>query len=121
MLLNLTLPRINVDMTTAVIDAIHAQVGTALPVGGMLLDLTIDLSSAAPHDCPPVGHYRLIVRDRAWLRRLDVASGDEPEVGASIALFSTEPDEPLDGPPKRPVRVAIAGIIGQSVFGEAWP
>jgi hypothetical protein len=121
LLLNLTLPRINVDMTCAIVDAIHVEVGTALAVGGMLLDLTIDLSAAAPHDCPPVSHFRLIVRDRVWLRRLNVAAGDQPPVGSPIALFSTEPDEPLDGAPTRQVRVAIAGIIPQSVFGEAWP
>ena len=119
MLLNLTLPLINPYMTTAVIDRFHAAVGTAMPVGSKLLDLTIDLSVAAPHDCPPIGHYRLMVRDRVWLRRLGVALGDEPEVGANLALFSTEPDEPLDGTPVRQVRVAIVGIIPQMILGEA--
>lgn len=117
MLLNLTAPRINAYMTTAIVDAVHAAVGQALPVGGKLIDLTVDLSAAAPHDCPPIAHYRLTVRDKVWLRRLDVAPGDEPEVGASLALFSTEPDEPLDAAPARPVRVAIAGIIAESAWG----
>lgn len=119
MLLNLTLPRINPHMTTAIIDLVHAQVGAPLPVGGKLIDLTVDLSAAASHDCPPVAAYRLVVRDRAWLRRLDVAPGDEPEVGASLALFSTEPDEPLDGPPAREARVTVAGMIKQSIWDEA--
>jgi hypothetical protein len=120
-LLNLSLPRINVYMTTAIIDAVHAAEGSQLAVGAKLLDLTVDLSAAAPHDCPPVAHYRLMVRDRVWLRRLDIAAGDEPEVGASIAWFSTEPDEPLGGAPARPVRLAIAGIIRDSVWDEARP
>lgn len=119
MLLNLTLPQINPYMRTATIDRIHVAIGAAMPVGSKLLDLTIDLSAAAPHDCPPIGHHRLIVRDRLWLRRLDVATGDKPEVGASLALFSTEPDEPLDGAPVRQVRLAIAGIIPQPILGEA--
>jgi len=119
LLLNLTLPRINPYMTTAVIDLIHAQIGAPLPVGGKLMDLTVDLSAAAAHDCPPVAHYRLVVRERAWLRRLDVAPGDEPEVGASLALFSTEPDEPLDTAPVRQVRLTVAGVIKQSVWDEA--
>jgi hypothetical protein len=118
LLLNLTLPRINPSMTTAIIDTIHASVGALAPVGGKLIDLTVDLSAAADHDCPPVAQFRLVARDRAWLRRLDVAPGDEPEVGASLALFSTEPDEPLDGPPARQIRLAIAGIIAQSIWGE---
>lgn len=118
MLLNLVLPRINAYMTTAIIDAIHATEGDALPLGGKLLDLTVDLSAAAPHDCPPISHYRLAVRDRAWLRRLDIAAGGEPETGASLALFSTDPDEPLDGAPTRQIRVAIVGIIPQSAWSE---
>lgn len=121
MLLSLTLPRINAYMTIAIIDAVHASVGTALPIGGKLVDLTIDLSAAAPHDCPPISHYRLTMRDRAWLRRIDVAPGDEPAVGASLALFSTEPDEPLDAPPARALRVAVAGLINQSLWDEAAP
>jgi len=121
LLLNLVLPRINVHMSTAIVDAIHAELGAALPVGGKLLDLTVDLGGVAPHDCPPVSHYRLTIRERAWLRRLDVESGDEPAIGTSIALFSTAPDEPLEGKPERQIRVAIAGIIPLSDFGEAWP
>lgn len=119
LLLNLTLPEINPLMTTAVIDRIYASVGAALPVGSKLFDLTIDLSAAAPHDCPPIGHYRLVVRDRLWLRRLEVVPGDEPSVGANLALFSTEPHESLDGVPARQVRVAIAGVLPQPIFGEA--
>ena len=121
MLLNLTLPRINDHMDTAMIDQIHAMLGAAMPVGGKLLDLTVDLSAAAPHDCPPVSHYRLVVRDRVWLRRLDIAAGDTPQVGDSLALFSTEPDEPLDGAPARQVRLAVAGIIRESVWDEDRP
>jgi hypothetical protein len=117
LLLSLAVPRINVHMTGVIIDAIHAEVGAALPIGAKLLDLTVDLSAAAPHDCPPVAHYRMIIRDRAWLRRLDVASGDEPQVGASLAVFSTEQNEPLDRPPQRQVRVAIAGILSYDTFG----
>jgi hypothetical protein len=119
LLLNLTLPKINPLMTTAVIDQIYAEVGAPILVGSKLFDLTIDLSAAAPHDCPPIGHYRLVVRDRLWLRRLDVAPGDEPSVGTSLALFTTELDEPLDGVPVRQTRVTIVGIVPQSIFGDA--
>lgn len=121
MLLNLTLPRINPEMTTATIDRILVELGGAVPLGGKLLDLTVDLSAAAPHDCPPISHYRLVARDRAWLRRLEVAAGAEPEVGACLALFSTEPDEPLTGTVERSMRIAVAGIIPQASWDEALP
>ena len=114
LLLNLTLPRINEQMTTAVIKTIHAGVGTALPLGAKLLDLSIDLSAVLPHDCPPVSMYRIALRDRVWLRKLVVAPGDEIAVGAAMALFTTEAEEPLDSEPARAVRVTIAGIIDPS-------
>jgi hypothetical protein len=119
LLLNLTLPRINPEMSAATIDRILIPLGAAVPIGGRLLDLTVDLSAAATHDCPPISHYRLVSRDRVWLRRLDVSAGAEPEVGACLGLFSTEPDEPLTGPPARLLRYVVAGIIPQSSWDEA--
>ena len=119
MLLTLKLPRINAYMNTALITKIYAAEGISLNVGAKLLDLTIDLSAAAPHDCPPVSHYRIALRDRAWLRRLTVALGDNVEVGAKMAQFTTEPDEPLDGESVRAVRVTIAGILDQSDWWSA--
>lgn len=118
MILNLVLPRINPHMTNATIDVVHAGVGTAVAAGDKLIDLTIDLSAAAPHDCPPISHYRLLARDRVWLRRLDVAPGDQPETGAQIALFSTDPGEDPDAPPARQIRVSVAGIIRQPTWPE---
>jgi hypothetical protein len=114
-LLNLDLPRINPYADKASIRAVYATNDAALIVGAKLLDLTVDLSSAVIlHDCPPISHYRLVLRDRVWLRRLDVAAGQTVGVGQPVALFSTDPDEPLDGPPARPVRVTIAGVMFQS-------
>jgi hypothetical protein len=103
-------------MTTALVEAIHAREGQALPIGAKLFDLTVDLSVAAPHDCPPISHYRLVLRERAWLRRLHFGRGDEPLAGASLALLSTEADEPLDAPPARTARLAVAAIMHQSAW-----
>ena len=116
--MTLTLPRINELMTSAVVLAIHAAAGSALTPGAKLLDLSVDLSAAAAHDCPPISLYRIVLRDRAWLRRVAVARGDDVAVGALLAYFSTEPDEALDGKPARPVRVMIAGILAQE---DGWP
>lgn len=114
LLLNLTLPRINELMTTAVVRTLHAEVGAALTLGAKLLDLSIDLSAAMPHDCPPLSLYRIAMRDRVWLRKLAVAPGDDIEVGALVALFSTEADETLEAEPARAARVTIAGILDES-------
>jgi hypothetical protein len=117
LLLSLNLPQINPHMTNAIVDIIYGDVNAVIPVGGKLIDLIIDLSAAAPHDCPPISHYRLVSREQVWLRRLNVVPGDTPETGAQLALFSTEPEEALEGPPARQIRVTIAGIIKQ----HAWP
>jgi hypothetical protein len=118
LLFNLTLARINPQMRNAVVGGVFAEVGTLLAVGGKLMDLTVDLSEAAAHDCPPISYYRLVVRDKVWLRRLSAGVGDTVEVGGEIALFSTEPDEPLDGPIARQVRTASVGIVPQTAWDE---
>jgi len=110
-LMNLTLPRINEHMTTAVVKTIYPRINTALPLGAKLMDLSIDLSAVLPHDCPPISMYRIAMRDRVWLRNLAVGVGDDIAVGMTLAQFSTDPDESLDGDPARAVRVTIAGII----------
>ena len=117
MLLTLSLPRINDLMVNAKVTAIHAGVGSLLVPGAALMDLCVDLSAVAPHDCPPVSYYRFVLRDRAILRTLAATTGDDVAVGALLAVFSTEPAEPLDGEISRPVRTSIAGIITDT---ESW-
>jgi hypothetical protein len=117
LLLTLPLPRINELMTSAVVDAIHATVGSALTPGAALMDISVDLSAVVAHDCPPISLFRIILRDRVWLRRIAVARGDDVPVGGLLATFSTTADESPEGEPARPVRVTIAGILAQS---QAW-
>ena len=112
-ILTMSLPRINAHMTTAIISKMHASADSFLPAGAKLLDLTIDLSAVSQQDCPPISHYRIALREAAWLRRLDVGAGSEPAVGVSLALFSTESDEALDAAPARGLRVTIAGIVSE--------
>ena len=88
LLLALTLPRINEHMLSAVVAAVHPSAGAELAVGAKLVDLTVDLTAIAAQDCPPVSHFRMVVRERAWLRELAVARGDEIAVGTRVALFS---------------------------------
>jgi hypothetical protein len=119
LLLNLLVPRINDHMTEAVLEAVYAREGEALPLGARLFDLTVDLSVAAPHDCPPISHYRIVIRERVWLRRLAAGRGGKLAVGDELALFSTEPQEALDASPARGVRCAVAMIMYQSAWGAA--
>jgi hypothetical protein len=113
MLLSMLLPPINVHMTYATIKRVHATPGQALSPGAKLIDLRIDLTSAFPQDCPPISYYRIVLRERAWLRSVMVAQGGDVAPGQPLALLSTEDGEPLDGTPVRAVRVSTAGILWQ--------
>jgi len=111
MLISLTLPRINQHMTVALVRRIYAAEGDFVTLGSKLMDLSIDLSAVAPHDCPPISLYRIVLRDRVWVRRLAVSAGDDVAAGADLATFSTEADEPITGSPGRAARVTVAGIL----------
>jgi hypothetical protein len=111
LLLTLTLPRLNDLMTAAVVEAIHAAPGTVLATGAKLMDVSVDLSAVAAHDCPPISYFRIVLREPATLRRLEVGVGDVVPASALVAQFSTQPDESLDGAPARQVRVTVAGIL----------
>ena len=99
-------------------DPLYAAEGAFLPVGSKLLDLKVDLSDAAAHDCPPISYFRLSVRDAVWLRRLEVAAADQCETGTLLALFSTEASESLDAAPDRQIRFSIASIMPKFDWDE---
>jgi hypothetical protein len=113
-LLTLKLPKLMPEATSARIEKVFATEGQFLQPGTKICDLRIDLSAVAAHDCPPVSFFRIAFRDRAWLRRISVVNGDIREVGAELALFSTERDEAIDMAPVRSARFTTAGIIHQS-------
>jgi hypothetical protein len=119
LLLTLALPRLNEQMTTAMVRSLYLSEGAAVTPNSKFLDLAVDLSATVEHDCPPVSYYRIVLRDRAWLRRLFVATGQTIEAGEPLALFSTEPDEALDGVPGRAARTSIAGILAQPDWPDA--
>ncbi|GAB6968720.1 hypothetical protein JCM25156A_27580 [Komagataeibacter kakiaceti JCM 25156] len=111
MLYEFRLAEIVPQMSGATIECVYATMGDRLRAGAKLLDLSVDLSSAFAQECPPVSYYRLVLREAVCLRQLDATPGQHHALGARIALFSTDPDEALDGPVERQVRCTVAGII----------
>jgi hypothetical protein len=111
LLVELKLPLFNPEMKTALIESLYCEEGAELALGSKLIDVSVDLSSGFAQNCPPISYYRMVLRDRLWLRKLLVAPGETCEAGARIALLSTEPDEPLDGVPARAARCMTAGIV----------
>ena len=99
------------QMSGATIECVFAAEGDALKMGSKLVDLSVDLTSAFAQECPPISYYRIVVRETAILRRIEARPGDFVGIDSLVALFSTEPDEPLDQPAARALRVTVAGIM----------
>lgn len=115
MLLKLLVPVTNADLGPARIGHVHPAIGDALQPGSPLVDVIVGQDTMA-FDCPPISKYRVTSRETAWLRRIDMAQGQFAHTGASIALLSTSPDEPLENDGERAVRVSVAAIIA----GPGW-
>jgi hypothetical protein len=111
LLVELKMPEFNAQMTGARVECVYCEAGLPLAVGSKLVDVSVNLSIAFAQNCPPISYYRLVLREPLWLRTLLIAPGDLCPAGAPMALLSTEPDEPLDGPPARAARCMTAGII----------
>jgi hypothetical protein len=98
-------------MQSGMITRVDIAEGSALVMGSKLLEVRVDLSGAAPQDCPPIFYFRVVSNERGWVRRLSASVGEEKGVGEVLALVSTGPDEPLDGPPARSLRVSNAAVL----------
>jgi hypothetical protein len=100
-------------MSAGTVTTLHIAAGGEIRPGSRLLDVRVDLSAVAPQDCPPVYSFRVVSRETGWVRQLTAAVGEVKETGALLALISSDPAEPLDGSPTRPLRTTAAGIIAE--------
>src|SRR6202047_3806512 len=110
MLYDFRLPKINPNMSAAVVECAYANSEALLKVGDKLFDLSVDLSSGFSQYCPPISYFRVVVREKLWLRKTLVAPGDDCEIAQLLAVFSQEQDDPDDEAPARPLRITTAGI-----------
>jgi hypothetical protein len=111
MIYEFRLPAIVAQMSGATIETVYAKRGEALKMGSKLIDISVDLSSAFSQECPPVSFFRVVMREAGVLRSLDLKPGQFCQLDELLAVFSTTPDEPLDGPPARQARTTVAGIV----------
>src|SRR5690242_7044905 len=93
------LPLINPHMSSARIECVYAEPGTALKNGSKLFDLGVDLSSAFAQECPPISFFRVVMRESVIFRKLNTDRGQLCQLGEQVALFSDKADESLDGEP----------------------
>ncbi len=110
MIFEFRLPLINPHMSGASIEYLHSGPGL-LKAGSKFLDVSVNLGSAFAQECPPISFYRFVMRESAWLREIKAVSGQHYAVEDSVALFSSEPEESLDKPIARGIRVTVAGIL----------
>lgn len=117
MLLELKLAKINPNMEAATIERIYAAADAALKIGDKLFDISVDLSSGFSQYCPPISYFRIVGREKVYLRKLHVSPGDSCEVGTLLATLSTEADENYEASSSRALRTTTAGI---SFSAEMW-
>ena len=110
MILSLSLPRVGEQMLNGTVHRIIARPGDALRPGSPLLEMRVDLGAAKAQDCPPMFHFRLLATERAFLRTLLPSPGDLLEVGATMGVATTLPDEACDGPGARGLRTTAVAI-----------
>jgi hypothetical protein len=111
MIYEFRLPLIVTQMTGATVECLYAKPGDSLKMGSKLFDLSIDLGSVFAQECPPISFFRVVMREAAWLRKLDLAPGKFLQLEEEIAIFSTSPDEDINQPVTRPIRTTVAGIV----------
>jgi hypothetical protein len=111
MIYEFRLPIIVSQMTGATLECLHAKHCDSLKMGSKLFDLSIDLSSVFAQECPPISFFRVVLREAAWLRKLELAPGKFSQLDEEMAVFSTSPDEDISQPAARTVRTTVAGIV----------
>lgn len=111
MIYEFRLPLIVPQMTGATVECLHAKPGEAVKAGSKLIDLSVDLSSAFAQECPPISFFRVVLREAAWLRKLELTPGKSCRPEDVMAVFSSTPDEDISQPAARPIRTTVAGIV----------
>ncbi|HWF01313.1 MAG TPA: hypothetical protein VG248_16050 [Caulobacteraceae bacterium] len=104
-------PKLMPQMSQLVVETIYIAAGDELKVGQKLFDVTVDLGRQFSQSCPPVSHYRLVAREAGRVQRLCVVEGQARAGDDLLAVMSGELDAADEAGPRRPFRMASAGIL----------
>lgn len=110
MLFVLQVPTMNDRMLEATVLRVLVEPGTRIERGTPLVEMRVDLGAIFAQNCAPIFDVRVVANEGGWLRRVEVARGGVAAVGAPLAIVSSAPEESLEAPVARPLRVNI-GVI----------
>lgn len=96
----------------------HVRPGDALATGTPLVDYEVDLSLAAPQDCAPVFHMRLLSNEAGRVSELRARPGEVVEPGAVLALVEGVDVARAPAAAERPLRTSSIGIEYDPLFDE---
>ena len=111
MVLRLQMPRMGYQMREGTIKKVLAPPGVHLERGVPLLEVRVDLSAVAEQNCNPAFIFRMVAAEAGWLRQVDVGVGDCRQVGATLAMVTTHPDEVIAEAAMRPFRVSLGTVL----------
>lgn len=112
MRVDLILPSVVPEISSARVEFAHVAQGDMLAKGQKLFDVSIDLSDRFSQECPPISYYRLIAREDACLLRVLIPPGEFCEAGQVIAELGVGVDDTEDEAVARPLRLTTAAILG---------
>ena len=98
MILVLEMPQVVDEMEAGEIYHWVPGEGDYINFGDTFLDVYVELDPDFKGNCPPVFHLEITANDAGYLRKILSQKGEMAKAKAPIAVFSTEPDEPLPSP-----------------------
>ena len=104
-------------MTEGIIHKVLIDEDAPVKVGTKLFDVMVDLSGMAAQDCPPVYYFRIVARERAFVRQVLVREGDACSIGVNLAILTTGDIESTSAEQRRPLRVTTVAIVVDPLFG----
>lgn len=110
MILSLSLPVFQSNDEVIAVEQVCVRENEAIKPGMDILIVTVDLSGANPHDCPPKTTYAVSTAERGHVRALRCTAGNTVSHGELLALMSSTADEPV-GTAERALRTVTAAII----------
>jgi hypothetical protein len=115
--MTLRMPAMGPLMTEGQVHKAYVGLGQHFSAKTRLFDVRVDLSAGASDHCPPVFHFVIVALEPGWIRECNASVGDFFDVAQTMLVATTTAEEALSTPSDRDLRVAIAAIHVDLLFG----